>query len=243
MIIPARLSDASLMELCSFTLDIMTKMPFSIKVCGMTQMDNIRALAALAPDWVGLIFHPSSPRNALALLPEELVRAREATDVRPLKFVGVFVDRPANEVATRAEEFMLSAVQLHGNESPEYCSSLRGHGFEVWKAVGIETADDFQRLQPYIGKVDRFVFDRKSPRHGGTGKKFDWNLLDGYNLPAGFMLGGGIGPGDAGKIAAIDHPQFLGVDLNSCFEISPGIKNIELLNEFITLLRQIAKVS
>lgn len=213
-------------------------MPLSIKVCGMTRPDNIRAIAKLGPDWLGLIFHPASPRNALSLSPDALALLREEPDGRMLHFTGVFVDRPAGEVLQRAEDFALSAVQLHGSESPEYCSSLRGRGFEVWKAVGIESRNDFQILQPYVGTVDRFVFDRKSSRHGGTGKKFDWNLLADYNLPVNFMLGGGVGPEDAETIRSLDHPQLIGLDLNSRFEISPGIKDAVLLKNFINSLME-----
>lgn len=214
----------------------LTAMPLSIKVCGMTRPDNMRAIATLSPDWMGLIFHAASPRNALSLSPEQITAMREECAGEFPRFVGVFVNRPEDEVLVRAEEFSLAAVQLHGDESPEYCASLRGHGFEVWKAVGIESQEDFLHLQPYIGKVDRFVFDRKSPRRGGTGKKFDWDLLSAYTLPVEFMLGGGIGPEDAEKILSVSHPRFVGLDLNSCFETSPGIKDIDLLNKFITSL-------
>ncbi|WP_297064192.1 phosphoribosylanthranilate isomerase [uncultured Duncaniella sp.] len=208
-------------------------MALSIKICGMTHPGNISEIAGLAPDYLGLIFHSPSPRNACALRPEAIESARAG-----IKLTGVFVDRQETEVLQLAESFRLSAVQLHGCESPEYCRKLKGRGFEVWKAVGIEDENDFLRMERYAGCIDRFVFDRKSPSHGGTGVKFDWQLLRHYQLPIGFMLGGGIGPDDAEAIACISHPQLVGLDLNSRFESSPGTKDYHLLDKFLTRIRK-----
>lgn len=207
----------------------------------MTRADNIREVAELRPDWLGLIFHPASPRNALGLSPEALREVRNlivAKTGQSPRFVGVFVNRPTSEVLDIAVAYNLDAVQLHGDESPDFCGTLSGHGFEVWKAVGIEIPDDFHPLEEYVGSVDRFVFDRKSPKRGGTGEKFDWRHLTAYTLPVGFMLGGGLGSDDAEAVAAITHPQLLGLDLNSRFEVSPGVKSAELLAPFIASVRQ-----
>ncbi|MDE6824800.1 MAG: phosphoribosylanthranilate isomerase [Duncaniella sp.] len=213
----------------------------SIKICGMTLPDNIREVAALRPEWLGMIFHPASPRNACSFRPDTLTDIRRGlsddNNVSP-RFVGVFVNRPANDVVDIAATYHLDAVQLHGDETPDLCNALQGHGFEVWKAVGIESPDDFRPLGEYIGTVDRFVFDRKSPRRGGTGEKFDWRHLPAYTLPVGFMLGGGVGADDVEAVGALNHPQLLGFDLNSRFEISPGIKDVGLLARFIASIRQ-----
>lgn len=206
-------------------------MKYSVKICGMADIDNIRDAVGLGPDYLGLIFHPSSPRNACGLISSELDKVRG-----DIKFVGVFVNRPEDEVFAVCSGYRLSAVQLHGNESPDYCRHLRGNGIEVWKAVGIETDGDIADLHEYIGCVDRFVFDRKSASHGGTGKKFDWKILDYYTLPVGFMLGGGIGPDDVAALRFLTHPSLVGLDLNSRFEISPGIKDISLLDVFMKKL-------
>lgn len=211
----------------------MTTMCLSIKICGMADAGNIREAIELRPDYLGLIFHSSSPRNACQLAPEELEGVRGQ-----MKFVGVFVNHSMDGILSRCKAYRLHAVQLHGDESPEFCHSLRGRGFEVWKAVGIGTVDDIASLKRYAGCVDRFVFDRKSPNHGGTGKKFDWNLLSSYRLPIGFMLGGGIGPEDAEAITRLRHPRLTGIDLNSRFELTPGIKNIELLKTFLKAVRR-----
>lgn len=205
-----------------------------VKICGMTSADNIACALTLSPDWLGLIFHRPSPRNALGLAPEE--HARFSGKV---KFAGVFVNRPVGEVLNTAERYGLAAVQLHGDESPEYCHELCDRGFEVWKAVGIRTEEDMTALRRYADCVDSFVFDRKSASRGGTGEKFDWKLLKCYTLPVPFLLGGGIGPEDAELIHTLSHPHLAGIDLNSRFEISPGIKNIELLNDFLKKIRQL----
>ena len=194
-----------------------------IKVCGMAYPDNIHDVAALHPDYIGLIFHTSSPRNAYLLLPTDLPAG--------IRRVGVFVNRPASDILAIAAYYDLSAVQLHGDETPEFCQSLKGHGFEVWKAVGIETAEDFKAIERY--DVDRIVLDKKSPSRGGTGRKFDWTLLEHYTAPTPFMLAGGIGPEDAQAVAIMDHPRLVGFDLNSRFESEPGVKDITLLKSFL----------
>lgn len=209
--------------------------PLEIKVCGMTRPDNMAEVAALGVDYVGLIFHPASPRYAADC---DAV-AVAAVDVRR---VGVFVDSAPDAIMACADRFGLYAVQLHGSESPEMCSALRGHGFEVWKAVGIAGTDDIDRLAAYSGCIDRLVFDRKSARHGGTGRKFDWTLIEGHTFPAPFMLGGGIGPDDAQAIASLAHPHLVGIDLNSRFESSPGVKSPRLIASFITNLKTLIQI-
>ncbi|MCM1077287.1 MAG: phosphoribosylanthranilate isomerase [Bacteroides sp.] len=207
-------------------------MSLEVKICGMTSPVNIREVIGLQPDYLGLIFHQPSPRNAFGLSPEMLDSVR-----RDMKFVGVFVDRPQDEIISTADIYRLHAIQLHGQESPEVCRRLRGHGFEVWKAIGIEDRGDLERMGEYVGAVDRFVLDKKSRQHGGTGRKFDWQLLNDYALPTDFMLGGGVGPDDIETIATLNHPRLLGLDLNSRFEVSPGIKSTSSLEKFLRHLR------
>lgn len=209
-------------------------MALQIKICGMTSAGNIAAVLTLRPDYLGLIFHRQSPRNAFGLSPDDVLPFADR-----VKFAGVFVNRPADEVIAAARNYRLAAVQLHGDESPEYCRLLRDRGLTVWKAVGIETSGDIESLERYADCVDRFVFDRKSPSRGGTGQKFDWNLLDGYRLSVDFMLGGGISPYDAELIDGISHPRLVGIDLNSRFETSPGIKDARLLNNFLKKIKRL----
>ncbi|MCM1356922.1 MAG: phosphoribosylanthranilate isomerase [Staphylococcus sp.] len=206
----------------------------SVKICGMADPVNISRIAGLHTEWLGLIFAAASPRNALKLNDIELLQTTAST-----KFVGVFVNATREEILDRALRFRLSAVQLHGDESPDFCRSLQGHGFEVWKAIGIANSEDIAGLGSYSSSVDRFVFDRKSRAGGGTGLKFDWKLLDSYTLDIPFMLGGGIGPEDAADIAGLDHPRLAGLDLNSRFEDSPGIKNYDKLHQFLTQINKL----
>ncbi len=199
----------------------------------MTAPGNILKALRLRPDYFGLIFHRSSRRHAFGLEPETTAALGGM-----VRFVGVFVNYTEDEIVSLAEEYHLAVLQLHGDESPELCDKLRDRGYEVWKAVGISSAGDFERLGSYVGSVDRFVFDSKSEGRGGSGRKFDWSLLDGYDLPTDFMLGGGIGPENAGLISSLTHPHLAGLDLNSRFELSPGIKDTELLNKFIKQIRK-----
>lgn len=205
-----------------------------IKICGMASEPNIREIAGLRPDYIGLIFHAPSPRNAIGLS----LGFGTADGVRK-GLVGVFVDKTEDEIMDYARQYKLSTVQLHGDESPELCRALRLRGLKVWKAVGLETVGDFETLTPYADCVDRFVFDSKSPARGGSGLKFDWNLLRFYTFPVDFMLGGGIGPDDAEAIAALSHPRLAGLDLNSRFEVIPGVKNSNLLKSFINKIRSL----
>lgn len=203
-----------------------------IKICGMASEINIRETAACKPDYFGLIFHSPSPRNAICLAPESVITCRPRRG-----FVGVFVNKDENEIVDYIRRYRLSAAQLHGDESPELCRRLKERGFRVWKAIGVDTPQDFRLTERYAGCVERFVFDRKSPLRGGSGLKFDWRMLRHYTTGVDFMLGGGIGPDDADDILAIDHPNLAGIDLNSCFEVIPGVKNSKLLESFIQKIR------
>lgn len=207
-------------------------MKLSIKVCGMAEEANMAEVAALSPDYMGFIFHQPSPRNALSLMPEAVCKLPA-----PVTAVGVFVNKSVSEIMATAARYGISAVQLHGDETPEMCSELKSHGFTVWKAIGTEGTVDSEALAPYCGSVDCFVFDTKSPQHGGTGMKYDWELLSSYTLDIPFMLSGGISSEDVGRILAFHHPMLVGVDVNSRFEVAPGIKNIAKLHEFIMKLR------
>ncbi|MDE6860018.1 MAG: phosphoribosylanthranilate isomerase [Duncaniella sp.] len=208
-------------------------MSLKVKICGIADEDNAVHVAALSPDYMGFIFHEPSPRNAFSLPREIIARLPESTVP-----VGVFVNRHVDEIIAMADSYGIRTVQLHGDEPECDCRELKRRGFTVWKAVGIDGAFDFGTLNPYTGCVDCFVFDTKSPMRGGTGVKYDWGVLDCYNLDIPFMLSGGISPGDAGRIAGLSHPMLAGVDVNSRFEDAPGVKNIAGLYGFINELRQ-----
>ncbi|MBL7826406.1 MAG: phosphoribosylanthranilate isomerase [Saprospiraceae bacterium] len=203
-----------------------------IKVCGLTLPENVDAVCSLGVDFLGFIFYPPSPRYTIGKASAaELIRA--AGNV--LK-TGVFVDHPLNELLKIAHIYQLDVFQLHGNESPETCFALR-QSHQVIKAFPVAGVDDFDRVSAYQGACDYFLFDTKGPRHGGNGTPFDWNILDSYTGDTPFLLSGGIRPEDAGKLNKLSHSKLAGFDLNSRFETSPGLKNIDLLNTFLDQLR------
>ena len=196
-----------------------------IKVCGLKDPENIREVAALEPQALGFIFSPASPRYA-GELPPQVVRNLPPGTRR----VGVF------ETARR---YALDTVQLHGEESPAVCAALRGAGLRVIKACGVAAREDLSAAAAYREVCDALLFDTKSPLRGGTGQRFDWEILAEYQGTLPFLLAGGIGPGDAPRLARVaGHPACLGVDLNSRFETAPGIKDVAALREFMAVLRE-----
>lgn len=211
-----------------------------IKVCGMRDSENIIRLAELKPDYIGLIFYPLSSRYA------------ENPDVQILenlshsiKLVGVFVDAAIQEIVKKVMEFGLDAVQLHGSESVAYCDELRksltetlnGRQVEIFKAFGLSAEFSFEILDDYMPVCDFFLFDTKSPSHGGSGMAFDWDLLAKYSGPKPYFLSGGLSPENISGISKFADKYLYGVDLNSKFEIKPGLKNIDSLKQAFTLLR------
>lgn len=203
-----------------------------VKVCGMREAENIRAVEALGVDWMGFIFWEHSSRcvsQRPAYLPEKAKR------------VGVFVDAPLDVVCQHVEAFGLDVVQLHGSESPAFLHDLRkalAGDVLIVKAFSIATRDDLLQTSLYEGLADYFLFDTKAQLVGGNGRKFDWSVLAHYDGSTPFLLSGGIGPDDASRLSAFSHPRLAGIDLNSRFEISPALKNVELLKQFLYDIQQ-----
>ncbi|MFB9845375.1 phosphoribosylanthranilate isomerase [Mucilaginibacter ginsenosidivorans] len=202
-----------------------------IKVCGLKHAENIGAVAALGPDYVGFICYAPSPRYASGLQDEILAALPEG-----IYKTAVFVNEDEEIITKLIDNYNFDAVQLHGNESPEFCELFRDKA-TVIKAFGIDEDFDFDRLVGYAGKVDYFLFDTKTPKHGGSGQSFDWRLLNGYKLNVPFFLSGGLSLDNLGEVKAIDHPQFFGVDLNSKFELEPGLKDIDKLKKAFEILK------
>jgi len=196
----------------------------------MKDPENIRELIKIKPDMIGLIFHPGSPRYVAN--PEALAGVLDID--RQFKLVGVFVDEDISLIRGLHKTLNFGYVQLHGNESPDYCGELKSRGFKVIKAFGLSGEKDLKKVEAYHGIADLFLFDTKTDKHGGSGQKFDWSVLEKYYGAAPFLLGGGIGPGDH---PVIDNPTFAGVDLNSRFETSPSMKDIGLLSYYFKKLR------
>ena len=202
-----------------------------IKVCGLKYPGNISEVVALEPDYVGFICYAPSPRYATGLNAEILDSLPET-----LSKTAVFVNEDAETVQKLIDNYNFDAIQLHGNESPEFCEVFKNK-VTVIKAFGIGEGFDFERLNQFADSVDYFLFDTKTDKHGGSGQTFDWSLLDNYKLDIPFFLSGGLSPENLAEVKAIKHPQFFGVDLNSKFETEPGLKDINKLKEAFELLR------
>jgi phosphoribosylanthranilate isomerase len=203
-----------------------------LKVCGMIDPENLREVMKLRPDWVGLIFYPPSPRFVKdSNLFSHLKERQDAA-----KIMGVFVNPTRDEIYSRNEIVGFDGVQLHGQESPEFCFDMKQQGFKVFKAFGIHPDFNFDITDAYEGSIDFFLFDTKSANFGGTGEQFDWDILSDYKGRTPFLLSGGI---SSETNIFPDHPHFAGVDLNSRFEISPGIKDISLLEAYIKRFRNV----
>ena len=193
----------------------------------MREADNIRDVEQLKVDMIGFIFYPKSPR-CLCELPAYMLDAA--------KRVGVFVNEDKKEIEILADRFSLDYIQLHGNESPEYCHSLRSTGLRLIKAFSIARRKDFENTEAYEKSCDYFLFDTKCEQHGGSGNQFDWTMLNSYKGKKPFLLSGGINPYSAPTLKELRHPQLAGFDLNSRFETKPGLKEVERLKFFLEQL-------
>ena len=214
-----------------------------VKVCGMRDPKNIEALLELPIDLMGLIFYKKSSRNVLDSQAAEIV----AASGDKVKRVGVFVDEDLDKVIQRVEKFKLEYVQLHGKETPDYCYDLLAKSAKTYgcsdelqliKAFSVDEQFDFSITKGYTAYCKYFIFDTKGKNAGGNGITFDWNLLKQYKRSTPFLLSGGIDAQSAEAIKALDLPQLAGVDLNSKFEDSPAMKNIDLLKGFLTQINR-----
>lgn len=201
-----------------------------IKVCGMRDAQNIRDVESLRPDMMGFMCWNGSKRYVSG-------RPGYLPDVCR---VGVFVNPTIDEVVQKVRELGLNRIQLHGTETPELCRAIhKATGLPIMKAIQVDSADDFVQCSAFerADGVDMFLFDTKCSGWGGSGRSFDWSLLESYNDNKPFLLAGGIGLGMEKSIADIGHRQFAGIDLNSRFETEPGLKEINKLSVFINNIR------
>lgn len=192
-----------------------------IKVCGMREAANMQAVDAFGIDYMGFIFYEKSPRNCTETIQTPINAAR----------VGVFVNSSMQQVEDTVAAQQLKLVQLHGNESADYCKVLKDKGIGVIKAFRVDQYFDFQLLQVYEGSCDYFLFDAKGAQYGGNGIQFDWNILQRYSLKLPFFLSGGIDLQSLAAIKNLQIPQLYAIDVNSKFEIKPGLKNIEMIEQ------------
>ena len=202
-----------------------------IKVCGMKFTANREAVEKLPVDLLGYIFYPPSKRYV-----GENPQAGLFNSEKP--GVGVFVDENAFEILGLAKNMRFDWIQLHGKENPKTCQILKNQGLKIIKAFSVDEAFQFHKTKPYEGIADYLLFDTKTNLPGGSGKKFNWEIVKKYGGSTPFFLSGGVQPEDAGEIKKTNHPQFAGIDLNSGFEDGPGVKNIEKLKKFIEELKK-----
>ena len=193
------------------------------KVCGMREAYNVCDVAALQPNYMGFILWEGSKRYCPT--PTEVPAE--------VKKVGVFVDATIEYIENAIETHTLGAVQLHGKESPNTCRILQGKT-EIIKAFSIGTSFDFDVLVDYLPYCDFFLFDTKGPMPGGNGSCFNWTILKDYPFDLPFFISGGIGLAEIDKINDLRNQDlpFYGVDINSKFEIEPGVKNTKKLELF-----------
>ena len=225
----------------------------------MRDARNIREVSQLGVDMIGMIFYPKSPRyvemqsSHAGIIPdyakEDIGVSDSSEDTSgnsskdssktPAR-VGVFVDDMVQNIVTRVVNYHLDYVQLHGNEPRTMCENLRATldpdirpGIKIIKAISVSDASDIQKYKEYVGAVDLLLFDTKCKTVGGSGQQFDWQVLEQYDGEVPFLLSGGIGPDDASRLHAFHHPKCIGIDLNSRFEIEPGVKDVEKLKGFL----------
>lgn len=190
----------------------------------MRDPDNIQDLVALGPDFIGFIFFEKSKRYVSH--PETLNVASIPSHV---KKVGVFVNASFELISELVEKYHLDFVQLHGTESPELCQRLKDTGVGVIKVFSVGDTFDFDQLNPYKPYSDYFLFDTKGKEYGGNGVTFDWNTLSAYDNEIPFFISGGLSLDNIDQISGLKGMNLAAVDLNSCFETEPGLKNIDML--------------
>lgn len=204
-----------------------------LKICGLKHAENIQAIAALQPDFMGFIFYDKSPRNVIGTLDKNVLKALPKSSRK----IGVFVNADFDEITKQVADYELDGVQLHGNESPQFCSQLQAENLFVFKAFSVDDSFDFAVTIPYKKYVDYFVFDTKAPGgHGGHGVAFDWKILDKYDNEIPFLLAGGVSLENVEEVKKLTHLNLFGIDVNSKFEIEPGVKDMEKLRELNSLL-------
>ena len=201
-----------------------------IKICGMREADNIREIEEIGPDLMGFIFWEGTKRNVSSI-----------PDYMPsrCKRVGVFVDADEEFISNHVKEYKLDFIQLHGHETPAFCERLHQvlPDIKIIKAISVKDTDDIRNANIYNGVADYFIFDTKCKCVGGSGEQFDWDILKNYENDIPFLLSGGISPEDVERVKAFKHPMMIGIDLNSKFELSPALKDVVTLKEFINNIR------
>jgi phosphoribosylanthranilate isomerase len=217
-----------------------------VKVCGLRLLADIQALEEMKVQWLGFIFYPGSPRYLMGTAHYEEEKKGLHAPMQEVKKTGVFVNARHEQIIRYCHSFQLDHLQLHGEESPSYCRQLQeklsagSTTPRLIKAFRIGPGFDFSKTKDYETSCSYFLFDTHSKVRGGSGKKFNWDLLHHYQGNCPFLLSGGIGPDDASAVLGFHHPKMIGIDINSRFEIAPGKKNIPAIRAFLQKLQPIS---
>ena len=212
-------------------------MDVRLKICGMREHRNIVEVGQRRPDYMGFILYKGSPRyvGEEFVVPDALPRS--------VRKVGVFVNASTDEMLDQALRHSLTAVQLHGNESPEQCLAIRDKGYQVIKAFPVDNAFDFGVTIAYESCVDFFMFDAKGIYHGGNARPFDWIALRQYNQSVPFFLSGGLSPENVAGIRSLLDMNLHALDVNSGIEDAPGLKSLARLAAFENALEKMNDLS
>ena len=210
-------------------------MTIKLKICGLTEEQNIyNIIQAVKADYLGFIFYEHSSRFVKNQLTPETVKSLPDD----LNKTGVFVNSSLADVLNVAEKYGLDTLQLHGDESPAFCANCKSRNYTIIKVFGVGETLNISLMNKYSEVCDYFLFDTAGRHKGGNGEKFDWKLLNDYNLDKPYFLSGGIAPEDVETIRSITAPGFCGIDINSRFEIKPGIKDVKKIEEFSNQLKK-----
>ncbi|OQX98309.1 MAG: N-(5'-phosphoribosyl)anthranilate isomerase [Bacteroidetes bacterium 4572_117] len=205
---------------------------YKLKICGMKYPDNIRQLINLKPDFIGFIFYDKSKRFI-----DNNLNISNINISKSINKVGVFVNSSINYINKKIIDYKLDFIQLHGNESPQFCKKLQKTSVNIIKAFQIDEDFDFSKLKQYETACNYYLFDTKTKLYGGSGKKFNWKVLEKYDNKKPFFLSGGIDIDDVNEIKKLKNLNIYAIDINSKFEIKAGVKDIEKIRTFSEELR------
>jgi phosphoribosylanthranilate isomerase len=206
-----------------------------IKVCGNSDLGQLEELNNLEVDYAGLIFYEQSPRYVLKKMKGKEVKHLDLS----MEKAGVFVNASEDEIMKQIDDFGLDIVQLHGDETASFCNRISDQVkvIKAFRIADLDTNIDWL-VKEYDEACDYYLFDKGSAGlYGGTGKKFDWSLLEKSVIGKPFFLSGGIDINDVKALKNFKHSFFYGVDINSKFEKEPGIKDMELVKDFVTQVK------
>ncbi len=208
-------------------------MAIKIKICGMKFSENINEIASLQPDYLGFIFYEKSLRNFENNIPKL---------AESIQKVGVFVDATLETIQEKVKKYELDFVQLHGNESSEFCHLLQQNKFKVIKAFSVDNLFNFIALNKYNNYCEYFLFDTKGTNYGGNGYTFDWSVLEKYHLDKPYFLSGGIGTENSDEVKSFLTKEYskncIAIDCNSKLELSPGLKSTEKTKQLINAFKE-----